>query len=183
MPEIQDVVAQWRKNVLFTQENINGAVREVMPAVGRYTRDTIRKRIPPGNTSTSGMSNPFPGYAATGRMRTTIVSGPIIDLGGGKYRIRVGIAANARVLDRIKIFVHEYGMVIRPRRASVLRFQVRGETVFAKKVRIRAKRFMRSGFYEAQINYPRIVEQEMAKRWNKIVNRGNILTYAGRYSF
>lgn len=174
MPDIQDAMAQWRKDVLATQANISAVVREVMPAVGRYERDTIRKRIPPGNTSTSGMSNRFPGYAATGRMRSMIVSGPIIDLGNGKYRIRVGIAANATRLDRIKLYVHEYGMVIRPRRANVLRFQVRGEVVFAKRVRIKAKRFMRSGYYEAQINYRRVVEQEMAKRWSTIVRRGEI---------
>lgn len=159
-------MAQWRQDVLNDQKKVNEMVRAAMPALGRYVRDTIRKRIPPGNTTTSGMSNPFPGYAATDRMRSTIVSGPIQEVGEGQYRLRVGIAANATVLDRIKLYVHEYGMVIRPRSpAGVLRFRVRDEVVFAKRVRIRAKRFVRSGWDEASRNYDRILEQEIAKRW------------------
>lgn len=164
-------MARWRQQVLADQQKISAAMRAAMPAVGRYVRDTIRKRIPPGNTSSSGMSNRFPGYAATGRMRSTVVSGPIIDRGNGEYRLRVGIAANATRLDRIKLYVHEYGMVIRPRRARLLRFRVQGELIFARQVRIRAKRFMRSGWDEAGRNYNRILEEELSRRWPRRLRR------------
>ena len=167
-------MAQWRQDILKDQKKINDLVRAAMPALGRYVRDTIRKRIPPGNTSTSGMSNPFPGYAATGRMKSMVVSGPIQEAGEGQYRLRVGIAANATVLDRIKLYVHEYGMVIRPRRpGGVLRFQVGNDVVFSKRVRIRAKRFMRSGWDEASRNYDRILDQEIARRWPRRLGGGS----------
>lgn len=152
---------------LYAERNVaRGAVRDSAPAVSRYVRDTIRKRIPPGNSSTSGMSNRFPGYAATGRLKSAIVSSPVQEGPNRVSTIRVGIAAGASRLDHIKLHVHEYGKVIRPRRARLLVFRNEaGQLVFARRVRIRAKRFFRSGWDEASRNYVRVLNRELRSRW------------------
>lgn len=178
-----------RRSIDANDKAMSKAIREATPMVARYTRDTIRKRVPPGNTSTSGMSNPFPGYAATGDLKRNIVAGPVRSTGvSGGYESKVGIAANASRLTRIKAVVHEYGKVIKPRRAPYLVFKVPpsgGQRVNsgqvgdrydlgptrdggwrrAKRVRIRAKRFFRSGWYEASQRFGTIFADHITQRW------------------
>lgn len=157
----------WIADMYEQRDGVRGAVRRAAPAVARYVRDTVRKRIPPGNTSTSGMSNRFPGYAATGRLKNSIVASPVQESAGRRSNIRVGVAAGASRLDHIKLHVHEYGKVIRPRRAPYLVFRnEEGRLVFARRVRIRAKRFFRSGWDEAQRNYVRILTQELRRNYD-----------------
>lgn len=168
----------WIADMYEEREGVRGVIRQSAPAVARYIRDTIRKRIPPGNTSSSGMSNRFPGYAATGRMKNTIVASPITESAGRRSNIRVGVARNATRLDHIKLHVHEYGKVIRPRRAPYLVFRnEEGRLIFTRRVRIRAKRFFRSGWDEAERNYMRIVVQEIRKRTSR---RYGVTTRRGR---
>lgn len=157
-------VRQWRAALDQQGRNVQAVLREATPAVARYTRDTIRKRVPPGNTSTSGMSNRFPGYAATGDLKNAIVAGPV------RTRVRafhakVGIADHANAFTRTKARVHEYGKVIHARRAPYLHFQVRGQWVKVKRVRVRAKRFFRAGWDEAQRNFPEILGRHVRQRW------------------
>lgn len=155
----------WLADLHDEQADIRTVTRDSAPAVTRYIRDTIRKRIPPGNSSTSGMSNRFPGYAATGRLKNMIVARNVASNAPNTYTVQVGVSRQARRLDHIKLYVHEYGKVIRPRRARFLVFRnEQGEIVFARRVRIRAKRFFRAGWDEARKNYGRVLAQEMQKR-------------------
>lgn len=159
-------IQAWRE-ALDNQENaFLQTARAATPAVARFTRDNIIKRIPPDNTSTSGMTNPFPGYAATGSLKSSIVAGPVQNRGQDSWVAYVGVAVNATRLQKIKAYVHEYGMIIYPRNAKVLRFYIPGVgIVFADKVRIRAKRFMRSGWDEARQRFPEIIEGYIRQRW------------------
>lgn len=159
-------IKAWRRELDNQRVGFRDVARAATPAVARFARDNIIKRIPPDNTSTSGMTNPFPGYAATGALKSSIVAGPVQARGTDSWTAYVGVAVNANRLEKIKAFVHEYGMIIYPRHAKFLRFEIPGVgVVYAKKVRIRAKRFFRSGWYEAQQRFPEILGAFIEQRW------------------
>lgn len=158
-------VARWRAELDGVRRGTHEVIRQATPAVARYTRDTIRKRVPPGATTAVGMSNRFPGYAATGRLKSQIVAGPVRNSGNNGFTAHVGLAANATRLDEIKARVHEYGMVIHARNRPFMVFQIQGRWVQVRRVRIRAKRFFRSGWAEAQTRFPDILGQYVRQRW------------------
>lgn len=148
---------QWKQALLRERDRFRSAARGAMPAVGRGVRDLMRARIPPDVSNTTGMPYVFPGYAATGRMKSTIVAGPVQESGDGVYTVRVGIMRGARKLDFIKAHVHERGAHIYPVRAKALRFVINGEVIFAQHVWIRPKRWASSAWDEATIQAPEIL--------------------------
>jgi hypothetical protein len=157
----------WRANLVQEQERIRYATRAAVPAVGRGVRDLMRERIPPGATRSLGMPNVFPGYAATGHMKTTIVAGPVEERARGVYAVRVGMARGARKLDFIKAHVHERGMHIYPRRAKMLRFVINGEVIFARHVYIRPKRWASSAWDEATQLAPQMLHTRFLEMYGR----------------
>lgn len=157
---------QWRQALRSAQTNHQEIIRQMAPAVAREARDTIRRRLPPGATSSSGMTNPFPGYAATGRLKESIVAGPATKA-GNSFRIYVGLARHARKLERMKFAVHEYGMVIKARNKPYLTFKIGDKWISTKRVRIRAKRFFRSGWDEVRRRFPELMGQYVRQRWGQ----------------
>lgn len=115
----------------------------------------VRRRIPPEGEYT-GMTHPFPGYAATGRMKSTFVASPIREE-GDRMIARVGLRAGYANIDNIKAHVHEYGATIRPRRAQALRFVINGQVYFAKSVWIRPKGYFAAAWQQAQAEAPAIL--------------------------
>jgi hypothetical protein len=140
------------------------ALRQAVPQLAEYTRDTIRKRIPPGASTSSGMSNRFPGYAATGGLKNAVVAGPL-QVQGNVYRATVGIPATTSPAILTRAYVHEFGKVIHARRAPYLVFQVQGQWVKTKRVRIRAKRFFRAGWGEAKGYFPEALGRMVRSHW------------------
>ncbi len=155
---------QWRQALDQRKRTLPGALRQATGAIAGYARDTIRKRIPPGATTSSGMSNRFPGYAATGRLKGAVVATPV-RREGDSFVSLVGIPPTADNLTLIKAYVHEFGKVIRTRRAPYLHFQVQGQWVKVKRVRIRAKRFFRSGWAEARHYFPDAMRRMVRSHW------------------
>lgn len=157
-------VRHWRQALDQQHRMTRASMHRAVGEIAEYTRDTIRKRIPPGATTSSGMSNRFPGYAATGSLKSAVVAGTVHTV-GNTFVARVGVPASASELNRIKANVHEYGRVIKARRAPYLVFQVEGQWVKVKQVRIRAKRFFRSGWAEARYYFPEAMERLVRSRW------------------
>ena len=164
---------QWEASVrgatLHQHAGYKRLVREAMPYAQRAVRDSIRNRIPPGATISSGMPNVFPGYAATGRMKETIVASPIVDR-GNSWVARVGLARQSKVIDIIKALVHENGKVIVPRKAKALRFVINGQVIFAQRVYIRPKKFFASGWAEAPDVFRRAMLVRMEELYRKSSN-------------
>lgn len=158
---------QWQQALRKAQSDRQQIMRQMTPAVAVATRDAIRRRIPPGASSTSGMSNRFPGYAATGALKNAIVAGPV-QVMGNSFRSYVGLARNARKLERIKFGVHEYGAVIKARNKPNLVFKVGDKWIAVPQVRIKAKRFFRSGWDEARRRFPEIVGTYVRQRWGSV---------------
>lgn len=146
----------WAGSVRRERQRVRDAARAAMPLVGRSVRDMVRDRIPPNAATTEGMTNAFPGYAATGRMRASFVSSPIREE-GDRLIARVGLRAGYAGIDNIKAHVHEYGAVIRPRNAQALRFEIGGQVYFAKQVRIRPKGYFAAAWAQAQREAPAIL--------------------------
>lgn len=147
---------QWAANLRRERLRIREAARAAMPAVGRSVRDMVRDRIPPDAASTAGMTNTFPGYAATGRMKTSFVASPIREE-GNRIIARVGLRAGYASIDNIKAQVHEFGATIRPVRAQALRFEIGGVVYFAKQVRIRPKGYFAAAWAQAEQEAPAIL--------------------------
>lgn len=161
---VRSNIQAYRRALREAGADTQKVIRQALPMIARDVRDTIRKRIPPGSSSGSGMSSRFPGYAATGALKNSIAAGPVR---GTKtnFSCSVGLAANANRLTQIKARVHEYGMVIHARNAPRLVFQVQGRWVAVPRVRIRAKRFFRSGWAEAQRKFPELLGTYIQQRW------------------
>lgn len=151
--------SNWRSSLLRERERIRGAMRIAVPAAGESVRDLMRERIPPNATNSTGMPNMFPGYAATGQMKSTIVTGPVREEANGTMRISVGVMRGARAVDYIKAHVHERGATIYPRQAKLLRFTINGTVIYAKRVRIRPKRWASSAWSEATTEIPGILQR------------------------
>jgi len=159
--------SQWRQALQREKDRVRYAARASMPAVGRSVRDLMRARIPPDTSNTTGMPYVFPGYAATGRMKNTIVAGPVEERGDGVYAVRVGLMRGARKIDYIKAHVHERGAHIYPVRAKSLRFVINGEVIFAQHVWIRPKRWASSAWDEAIVRTPEILRQRFMEMYGK----------------
>lgn len=153
-------IRQWQAAVKRVENDAQAAIREATPAMARQARDAIRSRIPPG--ASGGL---FPGYAATGRMKSQVVAGPVRPRGKTSFGAKVGLAANATALDRIKARVHEYGKIIRARRKPYLVFKIGEQWIRAKSVRIKPKEPFRTGWEEAQRNMPALMQKHIAARW------------------
>lgn len=152
----------WERNLRAKHEEIRKAMRAAAPEAALVARDAVRSRIPPGASKSAGMPNVFPGYAATGRMRDSIVTMPVVER-GDSISVRVGLDSGASNLDRIKFAVHEHGAVITAKNGGVLRFKVNGRWVSTKKVTIKPKRFFASGMGEATPAIEQIIKRRLAE--------------------
>lgn len=161
---VRSNIREWQAALRDVQRDHKQAVRDATPAVARYARDQIRARIPPGATESRGMTNRFPGYAATGNLKSAIVAGPV-RVSGDTYSAAVGLSANVGGFNAMKALVHEYGMVIRAKNVPYMTFQIMGKWVRVKRVRIRAKRFFRAGMDEAARRFPEIVAEHLTRRF------------------
>ena len=151
-------LTQWQNALKQHEQQLRRVAGEAVYHAARQARDRVTDRIPPGG------SGRFPGYAATGRMKTTFAaSAPVRN--GNEVRSRVGVIASAKPLDRIKAFVHEYGKVIRTRRAPYLTFQVQGKWVRVKQVTIRPKRFFAEAWAETLRAGRADIERYIREHW------------------
>lgn len=104
-------------------------------AAAREVQLAIRDNLPQHHTS----AGKFEGYAATGALRRAVsVTAP--------RKTREGWQAEVFMMpDKTQKYqsIHEYGGVIRARRAPYLVFNVKGRWVRVKQVRIRQKRYWR----------------------------------------
>ena len=104
-------------------------------AAAREVQLAIRDNLP-GHRSAAGK---FQGYAATGALRRAVsVTAP--------RKTAQGYEAEVYMMpDKTKVYqsIHEYGGIIRARRAPYLVFKVKGQWVRVKQVRIRQKKYWR----------------------------------------
>ena len=104
-------------------------------AAAREVQLAIRNNLPQHHTG----AGKFEGYAATGALRRAVsVTAP--------RKTREGWHAEVFMMpDKTKPYqsIHEYGGIIRARRAPYLVFKVKGQWVRTKQVRIRQKRYWR----------------------------------------
>jgi hypothetical protein len=153
---------RWASNVRKVATNQRGVISGAAELLAETARDEIRDRLPPG-----GSKSVFPGYAATGHLRRSIVSEPV-RYDGHRFRARVGLDRNASTLLRRIASVHERGAIIRPRRAPALVFQVQGRWVRTQQVRIRAKHYFSQGWAAASRRIPalltRLIERGFLNR-------------------
>ena len=147
------------------QESARGAVIDATNHLGEQARDAIRSRIPPSASTSVGMPYPFPGYAATGVLRESIISTDANDSPPETPTVAVGLSPSAGRLEQIKAHVHEFGAVIYPKNAKALRFEIKGEVIYAKRVQIKEKMFFRSGWVEFAQNAPEIMSRFLAEHW------------------
>jgi hypothetical protein len=147
----------WRSALFRMRGQIGEVARKTVQDASVMARDAIRKRIPP-----AAEMSLFPGYAATGRMKSMIVSSHVRTI-NGEYVARVGISQSAPRLEIQKIYVHEYGMIIRAKNGPYLVFQVQGRWVTVPSVTIREKRFVRLGWEEAQAKFTQLVFDRMSR--------------------
>lgn len=111
------------------------ANRNTVKAAAREVQLAIRDNLP-GHRTPAGK---FEGYAATGALRRAVsVTEP--------RKTRQGYEAEVYLKpDQTSVYasIHEYGGIIRAKRAPYLKFKVRGQWVQVRQVRIRAKKFWR----------------------------------------
>lgn len=118
------------------------ATRETARQAGRIAKEEIKRQVPPPQVGK------WPGYAATGRLKSAIVAQEPVQRARGGWEVRVGIQHTRKAAVYARI--HEVGGVIRPRKAKVLRFVINGQVIFAQRVRIRRKRWFATGWKQAQ---------------------------------
>ncbi|HNT76019.1 MAG TPA: hypothetical protein PKH77_13470 [Anaerolineae bacterium] len=147
----------WKTALFRMRGQIGEVTKKTVRDASLMARDAIRKRIPP-----AAEMSLFPGYAATGRMKSMIV-GSNVRVVGGEYVARVGISQSAPRLEIQKIYVHEYGMIIRAKNGPYLVFQVQGRWVKVPFVTISAKRFVHHGWEDAQSRFPQLVFDQMSR--------------------
>lgn len=151
-------LSQWRAALRQHQQQMQRVAGDAVYHAAVKARDRVIDRIPPGGRGR------FPGYAATGRMKTTFgASAPVRQ--GNEVRSRMGLIASASPIDRIKAFVHEYGKVIRARRSPYLVFQVQGKWVSVKQVYIRPKRYFVDAWAETLHRGRGDLEQYIRTHW------------------
>jgi hypothetical protein len=66
-------------------------------------------------------------------------------------------------LNAKKAYVHEYGMTIHARTKPYLHFQIGDKWIKTKQVRIRQKRFFRSGWDEARAKFPQFITTSIGR--------------------
>ena len=127
--------------VLRSSKATRRQMRTAMFVANRRTADQgveyTRGFIPPPQGA-----GRFPGYAATGALRNAVSArGPMPITGGVKSEIYMKD-------DRTRIYraIHEFGGIIRAKRAPYLVFKVKGQWVKVKQVRIRPKRYWSGGW-------------------------------------
>lgn len=115
--------------------DLTAANRNACKAAAREVQLAIRDNLP-GYRTPAGK---FEGYAATGALRRAVsVTEP--------RKTRQGYEAEVYMKpDQTSVYasIHEYGGIIRAKRAPYLKFKVRGQWVQVRQVRIRAKKFWR----------------------------------------
>lgn len=151
-------LSQWQAALKQHEQQLQRVASDAVYHAAIKARDRVTDRIPPGGRGR------FPGYAATGRMKTTFGASTPMRV-GNEVRSRMGIIASARPIDRIKAYVHEYGKVIRARRAPYLVFQVQGKWVSVKQVTIRPKRFFAEAWAETLRAGRSDIEQYIREHW------------------
>jgi len=116
--------------------DLTAASMQSCKAAAREVQLAIRDNLPQYHTA----AGKFEGYAATGALRRAVsVTAP--------RKTRDGYHAEVYMMpDKTQVYqsIHEYGGIIRARRKPYLVFQVRGQWVRVKQVRIRQKRYWRS---------------------------------------
>ena len=116
--------------------DLTSASMQSCKAAAREVQLAIRDNLPQYHTA----AGKFEGYAATGALRRAVsVTAP--------RKTRDGYHAEVYMMpDKTQVYqsIHEYGGTIRARRKPYLVFQVRGQWVRVKQVRIRQKRYWRS---------------------------------------
>ena len=160
---ISNEMKKFREQIGTTQQRYRTSLFHALLELSDTALENVKKRIPPDNVTTSGMSGHFPGYAATGDLKNSFTVS-VDQTGNETLRAYVGLSENAGELERIKAFVHEYGAIIRPRRASHLVFQVQGHWVATKEVHIRAKGYFRAGMDETKGNATEIAGEAIKSR-------------------
>ena len=128
------------------------ALKRSVDAIAERGVQLVRGNIPPGASPLPGMPNHFPGYAATGRMKSQFRRTPAIRQ-GDTVRAVVRAEPSTPLMARIMV-VHERGAVIVPRRAPFLVFKIQGRWVRTKRVRIRPKRYFASAYLQLRREAP-----------------------------
>lgn len=116
--------------------DLTAASLQSCKTAAREVQLAIRDNLPQHHTA----AGKFEGYAATGALRRAVsVTAP--------RKTRQGYEAEVYMMpDRTKVYqsIHEYGGIIRARKAPYLVFKVKGRWVRVKQVRIRQKKYWRS---------------------------------------
>ena len=107
----------------------------VTKAAAREVQLAIRDKLPGYRTG----AGKFEGYAATGALRRAVSTTAPRKTRNG-YEAEVFLAPGPHM---VYAAIHEYGGIIRARRAPYLVFKVKGQWVSVKQVRIRQKKFWR----------------------------------------
>lgn len=151
-----DNTREFRQALRTRQEQMGRSIAIAASVASAHAVTTIRNRIPPGATDTRGMASAFPGYAATGVLKSLVRAGPVARQ-GHQYRARVGVEPHP-VYPTIPL-VHEFGRVIRARRKKYLVFRIGEKWVKVRSVFIRPKRYFGSGWDAMAAGVPAIVER------------------------
>lgn len=155
---------QWQSALKQHEQQLQRVASDAVYHAAVKARDRVYSRIPPGIGSVQGMTQEFPGYAARGRMKTTFGAFAATRQ-GNTTRARMGLSPNANKLDRQKAYVHEYGWIIRPKRAKYLVFKIFDKWIKTKKVQIREKRYFRSAWAETLRHGRGDLEQYIREHW------------------
>lgn len=156
--------AEWQNALKQHEKKLQLVAGEAAYHAAIKARDRVYDRLPPGIASVQGMTNEFPGYAARGRMKTTFAAyAPTRQ--GNTARSRMALSQNANRLDRQKAYVHEYGWIIRPRRAKYLVFKIFDKWVSVKRAVIREKRYFRSAWAETLRAGRADIERYIREHW------------------
>lgn len=145
---------EWSAAMRDAQRQYGVAMRSGVEHMGMFTRDAVRRLVPPGAVGASR----FPGYAATGSLKNSIIYTPVRK-DGDRYMTTVGVDPGAPRIEQIKASAHEYGVVIRGRPWLV--FQIQGEWKKVRRVRIVSKRFFRDGVRWGADRFARIMSDQI----------------------
>jgi len=139
---------QFRASVERSRQHMRLATEQATLRVGDFGVERIKRRLPPGASSTAGMPNPFPGYAATGRTKNNFVR---LNMGwaGQRFQVSVQLKDGLGRLDRIKAYVHERGMVIHAKIQPYLHFRIQGRGIEDRWVRVKSVTIKKKGYFRA----------------------------------
>lgn len=157
---LSDEAEKFRRGLIERRDAYNRRLEAAVVVVADDVTNRIKDRIPPDVLTTSGMTNAFPGYAATGDLKGSFGHGPVTKEGSA-YTVTVG-QPGASGFNIMKGIVHEHGWVIRPKRpGGYLVFQIEGQWVKTKRVQIKAKHFFQAGFESAQSEGQSVLENAL----------------------